>query len=132
MQHPYFHKAVMNAFERMIAVGMQVPYFIYFTVPAGDIDVNIHPTKTEIKFENEQTILQILTAAVNNSIGKFCEIQSIDFDTEGQPEIPLFDPSYNIAPPKPQYNPTYNPFETTSTVEHKDKVIDQWEELYRG
>ena len=69
MKHPYFHKAVMNAFERMIAVGMQVPYFIYFTVPAGDIDVNIHPTKTEIKFENEQAIWQILTAAVNDSIG---------------------------------------------------------------
>ena len=132
MKHPYFHKSVMNTYERMIPVGMQVPYFIYFTVPAGDIDVNIHPTKTEIKFENEQAIWQILTAAVNDSIGKFCEIPSIDFDTEGQPEIPLFDPSYNIAPPKPQYNPTYNPFETTSTVEHKDKVIDQWEELYRG
>ena len=132
MKHPYFHKSVMNTYERMIPVGMQVPYFIYFTVPSGDIDVNIHPTKTEIKFENEQAIWQILTAAVNDSIGKFCEIPSIDFDTEGQPEIPLFDPSYNIAPPKPQYNPTYNPFETTSTVEHKDKVIDQWEELYKG
>ena len=132
MKHPYFHKSVMNTYERMIPAGMQVPYFIYFTVPAGDIDVNIHPTKTEIKFENEQAIWQILTAAVNDSIGKFCEIPSIDFDTEGQPEIPLFDPSYNIAPPKPQYNPTYNPFETTSTVEHKDKVIDQWEELYKG
>ena len=132
MKHPYFHKSVMNTYERMIPVGMQVPYFIYFTVPAGDIDVNIHPTKTEIKFENEQAIWQILTAAVNDSIGKFCEIPSIDFDTEGQPEIPLFDPSYNIAPPKPHYNPTYNPFETTSTVEHKDKVIDQWEELYKG
>ena len=132
MKHPYFHKSVMNTYERMIPVGMQVPYFIYFTVPAGDIDVNIHPTKTEIKFENEQAIWQILTAAVNDSIGKFCEIPSIDFDTEGQHEIPLFDPSYNIAPPKPQYNPTYNPFETTSTVEHKDKVIDQWEELYKG
>ena len=131
MKHPYFHKSVMNTYERMIPVGMQVPYFIYFTVPAGDIDVNIHPTKTEIKFENEQAIWQILTAAVNDSIGKFCEIPSIDFDTEGQPEIPLFDPSYNIAPPKPQYNPAYNPFETTTSV-HKDKVIDQWEELYKG
>ena len=128
---PYFHKAVMNAFERMIAVGMQVPYFIYFTVPAGDIDVNIHPTKTEIKFENEQAIWQILTAAVNDSIGKFCDIPSINFDTEGQPEIPLYDPSVNIAPPRPQYNPSYNPFETSSSS-HKDKVIDQWEELYKG
>ena len=131
MKHPYFHKAVMNAFERMIAVGMQVPYFIYFTVPAGDIDVNIHPTKTEIKFENEQAIWQILTAAVNDSIGKFCDIPSINFDTEGQPEIPLYDPSVNIAPPRPQYNPSYNPFETSSSS-HKDKVIDQWEELYKG
>lgn len=131
MKHPYFHKSVMNTYERMIPAGMQVPYFIYFTVPAGDIDVNIHPTKTEIKFENEQAIWQILTAAVNDSIGKFCEIPSIDFDTEGQPEIPLYDPSLNIAPPKPQYNPSYNPFETTSSA-HKDKVIDQWEELYKG
>ena len=131
MKHPYFHKSVMNTYERMIPAGMQVPYFIYFTVPAGDIDVNIHPTKTEIKFENEQAIWQILTASVNDSIGKFCEIPSIDFDTEGQPEIPLYDPSLNIAPPKPQYNPAYNPFETTSSA-HKDKVIDQWEELYKG
>ena len=131
MKHPYFHKSVMNTYERMIPAGMQVPYFIYFTVPAGDIDVNIHPTKTEIKFENEQAIWQILTASVNDSIGKFCEIPSIDFDTEGQPEIPLYDPSLNIAPPKPQYNPSYNPFETTSSA-YKDKVIDQWEELYKG
>ena len=131
MKHPYFHKSVMNTYERMIPAGMQVPYFIYFTVPAGDIDVNIHPTKTEIKFENEQAIWQILTASVNDSIGKFCEIPSIDFDTEGQPEIPLYDPSLNIAPPKPQYNPSYNPFEMTSSA-HKDKVIDQWEELYKG
>ena len=131
MKHPYFHKSVMNTYERMIPAGMQVPYFIYFTVPAGDIDVNIHPTKTEIKFENEQAIWQILTASVNDSIGKFCEIPSIDFDSEGQPEIPLYDPSLNIAPPKPQYNPSYNPFETTSSA-HKDKVIDQWEELYKG
>ena len=56
MKHPYFHKAVMNAFERLVPVGMQVPYFIYFDVNPSDIDVNIHPTKTEIKFENEQPI----------------------------------------------------------------------------
>ena len=89
MKHPYFHKAVMNAFERLVPVGMQVPYFIYFNVNPGDIDVNIHPTKTEIKFENEQPIWQILAAAINDAIGKFCEIPSIDFDTEGQPDMPL-------------------------------------------
>lgn len=56
MKHPYFHKAVMSAFERLVPAGEQVPYFIYFEVPAENIDVNIHPTKTEIKFDNEQAI----------------------------------------------------------------------------
>ncbi len=60
MKHPYFHKAVMTAYERLLPVGEQIPYFIYLEVPAEDIDVNIHPTKTEIKFENEQAIWQIL------------------------------------------------------------------------
>ena len=64
MKHPYFHKAVMNAYERMISEGEQVPYFIYFDIAPEDIDVNIHPTKTEVKFENEQAVWQILSAAV--------------------------------------------------------------------
>ncbi|MDY3847406.1 MAG: DNA mismatch repair endonuclease MutL [Prevotella sp.] len=130
MKHPYFHKAVMNAYERLVAVGMQVPYFIYFDVPAEDIDVNIHPTKTEIKFENEQPIWQILTAAVHDSIGKFCDIPSIDFDTEGQPEIPVYDPSVSLSPPRLQYDSTYNPFE--SSRQQKESVPDKWEELYRN
>jgi len=111
MRHPYFHKAVNNAFERLVAEGMQVPYFIYFDVPPADIDVNIHPTKTEIKFENEQAIWQILTAAVKDAIGKFCEVPSIDFDTEGRPDIPVFDPRHDsIEAPRVQYNPGFNPF----------------------
>lgn len=85
MKHAYFHKAVMQAFDRLVPVGMQVPYFVYFEVPPSDIDVNIHPTKTEIKFENEQAIWQILMAAVKDAIGRFCEIPQIDFDTVGQP-----------------------------------------------
>ena len=132
MKHPYFHKAVMNAFERLVPVGMQVPYFIYFNVNPGDIDVNIHPTKTEIKFENEQPIWQILAAAINDAIGKFCEIPSIDFDTEGQPDMPLFDPSQEIiAPPQPKYNADYNPFRPSET-ERRHNVPDKWEDLYRN
>ena len=111
MRHPYFHKAVANAFERLVQEGMQVPYFIYFDVSPADIDVNIHPTKTEIKFENEQAIWQILSAAVRDAIGRFCEIPSIDFDTEGRPDIPPFDPQRdNVAMPRVNYNPGYNPF----------------------
>ena len=111
MRHPYFHKAVLNAYERLIAEGMQPPYFIYFDVEPGDIDVNIHPTKTEIKFENEQPVWQILSAAVKDAIGRFCDIPSIDFDTEGRPDIPVFDPQQNhIEIPRVSYNPSYNPF----------------------
>ena len=132
MKHPYFHKAIMNAFDRLVAVGMQVPYFIYFDVNPSDIDVNIHPTKTEIKFENEQPIWQILSAAVNDAIGKFCEIPSIDFDTEGKPDIPLFDPQHETyAPPQPQYNASYNPFKTHSEA-RQPVVPDSWEDLYNG
>jgi DNA mismatch repair protein MutL len=130
MKHAYFHKAVMNAFDRLIPTGMQIPYFIYFDVNPSDIDVNIHPTKTEIKFENEQAIWQILSAAVKDAIGKFCEVPSIDFDTQGKPEIPVFDPTRNIAPPSPSYNPSYNPFK--QHAERSARVPDAWEDLYDG
>ena len=122
MKHAYFHKAVMQAFERLIPVGMQVPYFIYFDVAPSDIDVNIHPTKTEIKFENEQAIWQILLAAVKDAIGKFCEIPQIDFDTEGRPDIPTFDPQQKTEVPSPSYNPSYNPFK--QHAEHVRKTVD--------
>ena len=125
MQHPYFHKAVVTAYDRLIPEGMQVPYFLYFEVNPNDIDVNIHPTKTEIKFENEQAIWQILTAAVRDALGKFCEVPAIDFDTQGSPDIPLYDPARQVAPPQPHYNPDYNPFKSSS---HSSS----WESLYEG
>ena len=128
MKHAYFHKAVMQAFERLIPVGMQIPYFIYFEVAPSDIDVNIHPTKTEIKFENEQAIWQILLAAVKDAIGKFCEIPQIDFDTEGRPDIPTFDTQQKTDMPSPSYNPSYNPFK--QKTEHSRKTVDGWEQLY--
>ena len=111
MRHAYFHKAVLNAYEHLVAEGMQPPYFIYFDVSPADIDVNIHPTKTEIKFENEQPVWQILSAAVKDAIGRFCDIPSIDFDTEGRPDIPVFNPQHHhVEVPHVTYNPTYNPF----------------------
>ena len=130
MKHAYFHKAVMQAFDRMVPAGMQVPYFIYFEVAPSDIDVNIHPTKTEIKFENEQAIWQILLAAVKDAIGKFCEIPQIDFDTEGRPDIPIFNHDEQVAPPKPSYNSSYNPFRQPQPVERPRKSVEGWEKLY--
>ena len=140
MKHPYFHKAVITAYDRLIPEGMQVPYFLYFDVEPSQIDVNIHPTKTEIKFENEQAIWQILSASVRDAIGKFCEVPSIDFDTQGSPEIPLFDPAReNIAAPKVNYNPDYNPFKSSGkssgsswAPRQDDTPTEDWETLYDG
>ncbi|MCR4959660.1 MAG: DNA mismatch repair endonuclease MutL [Prevotella sp.] len=114
MRHPYFHKAVTSAYERLVAEGTVAPYFVYFDVDPANIDVNIHPTKTEIKFEDEQSIFQILSAAVKDAIGRFSEVTAIDFDTEGRPDIPVFDPQrHAVHLPDVQYNPSYNPFNTT-------------------
>ncbi len=135
MKHPYFHKAVAQAYDRLIPAGAHVPYFIYFEVNPADIDVNIHPTKTEIKFENEQPIWQILTAAVHDAIGQFCEIPQIEFDTEGKPEIPVYDPTLSNDPrissdsrfsriSSPSSAPAYNPF--------KQKPSADWQRLYEG
>ena len=74
MRHPYFHKAVSSAYDNLIPVGEQVSYFIYFEVEPSDIDVNIHPTKTEIKFENEQAVWQILSAAVKETLGRYLRL----------------------------------------------------------
>lgn len=129
MKHPYFNKAVQNAFERLVPQGEQVHYFIYFEIAPGDIDVNIHPTKTEIKFENEQAIWQILYASVKEAIGKFNDIPSIDFDTQGRPDIPVFNKETNrVAPPKVEYNPQYNPFKLNRSEHHSAPA--EWEALY--
>ena len=136
MRHPYFHKAIMDAYEHLIPVGEQVSYFIYFDVDPGNIDVNIHPTKTEIKFENEQAIWQILAAAVKETLGKFNAVPSIDFDTEGMPDIPAFEssPYAGIQPPNTTYNPDYNPFNTSAVPpsSYSSKPSRDWEQLYEG
>ncbi len=132
MKHPYFNKAVVTAYERIIPEGEQVPYFLYFTVKPEDIDVNIHPTKTEIKFENEQTVWQLLLAAVRETIGKFNDVTSIEFDTEGRPDIPVFSQNDDVAMPKVQYNPGYNPFAESSAAPHRQSAPRQWEQLYEG
>lgn len=113
MRHPYFHKAVQSVYERLIPQGDQVSYFLYFDVDPKDIDVNIHPTKTEIKFENEQAIYQILLAAVRDAVGAFNDTSTIEFDTEGKPDIPVFNSMQGTSMPKVDFDPMYNPFTAT-------------------
>ena len=109
MRHPYFHKAIMQCYERLIPAEEQPNYFINLTVDPDTIDVNIHPTKNEIKFENEQPIWQILSAAVRESLGRFNAAPAIDFDVEDAPEIPAFTPDIS-ATHEIELDDSYNPF----------------------
>ena len=129
MRHPYFHKAVTQAYERLTPPGELPDYFIYFTLDPAGIDVNIHPTKTEIKFENEQPIWQILAAAVREALGKFNAVPSIDFDTEGALDIPIYNPAADhtaVKQPAVEVNPHYNPFRSAPLAPDRN-----WEKLYQ-
>ena len=131
MRHPYFHKAVLEAFAHLIPEGEQIPYFLYFEVDPANIDVNIHPTKTEIKFENDSAIWQILVAAIKDSLGKFNAVPTIDFDVEGRPDIPTFDFNNvsNVHAPRVQVDSNYNPFRSNEGKRQKQVPVD-WEKLY--
>lgn len=133
MKHSYFHKAVMQAYEQLIPAGEQPNYFIYFTLDPATIDVNIHPTKTEIKFENEQPVWQILLAAVREALAKSSAIPTIDFDLEDAIDIPVYHPNSEAAPayktPKVQLDSSYNPFEPAFSPK---KPEFDWAGLYQG
>lgn len=136
MRHPYFGKAVTSAFEPLIPLGENPNYFIFLEVDPSTIDVNIHPTKTEIKFENEQPIWQILSATVKEALGKFNEVPTIDFDTEGAIDIPIHNPSRHVGQPKVNIDPSYNPFKAGSAsvgnVSGYQRPKVDWEQFYQG
>jgi len=125
MRHPYLHKAITQAYEDILAPGTIPSYFIYFDVDPGSIDINIHPTKTEIKFEDEQSIWQILNASTREALGKFNVIPSIDFDTEGSIDIPVLSKNTNSETPRINIDPGFNPFENK-------KQLENWEDVYRA
>jgi DNA mismatch repair protein MutL len=146
MKHPFFHKAVTQAFEKILPPDAIPSYFIYFDVDPANIDVNIHPTKTEIKFENESAIWQILQASIREALGKFNIVPSIDFDQAGSLEIPMRLQNFaDVRTPEIEINPTYNPFETqtpnkshsTSATNFAPKTFERknltsWQSLYKG
>lgn len=135
MRHPYFHKAIVSCYESLIAPGTQPNYFLVFTVNPETIDVNIHPTKNEIKFENEQEIWPILSSAIKTSLGKFSAVPSIDFDSQSIQVNPLV--SGNLPKqPDMNFNPGYNPFEQSkqhtpvNPAWRPTKVETNWQALY--
>jgi len=143
MKHYQYHKAVMTSYERLLPPQSQPSYFIYLQVEPDTIDVNIHPTKTEIKFENEQIIFQILQSVVRESLGKHNVAPAIDFDTEGMIDIPYLNKDTEFSIPSIEINPNYNPFESNSSNTNKktsypkdnflEKAnLDNWANLYSG
>ena len=133
IQHPYFHKAISMSYDKLLMPDVKPAYFIFFDVEADKIDVNIHPTKTEVRFEDEKAIFPILSAAVKEALGKSNSVPSIDFDQDDAPEIPAFTGKQMeyVAPPKVSYNPNYNPFHTKSErIYSSNKPAQNWESLY--
>ena len=127
---PYLHKAVMKAYENLIPDGVTPSYILYLDIDPQAIDINIHPTKTEIKFEEDSVIFQIMYACIKEALGKNSFGDSIDFDREGMPEIPAFGRNFEefhpVEPPQEGLDPNYNPFEedgfpSEPTLEHGGK-----------
>ena len=131
MRHGYFAKAVSEAYGNIIPQGEQVPFFLCLDVDPSRIDVNIHPTKTEIKFEDEHALWKIISAAVRESLGRFNAAPSLDFDDDLLPDIPVMDNSsfdgVPVSAPKISYTPGYNPFKSVSGGKRSDA---SWEMMY--
>ncbi|HOP04343.1 MAG TPA: DNA mismatch repair endonuclease MutL [Tenuifilaceae bacterium] len=141
MKNPYLHKAVTKSYEKLLAPDAIPPYFIYFEIDPEAIDVNIHPTKTEIKFEDERVIWQILHAAVRETLGKFAVVPSLDFESEMAVDIPFFPKSAPVSVPEIMVNPSYNPFEEENVrvrptrgmqLDYQKKSVEGWQELYHN
>ena len=134
MRHPYFAKAVLEAYGEIIPQGEQVPFFLSLDVDPSRIDVNIHPTKTEIKFEDESSLWKIISAAVRESLGRFNAAPSLGFDDDDIPDIPVMDlsgPSGTpVSAPKISYKSDYNPFKNRTPEYNGGDSM--WEMLYEG
>ena len=112
---PYLHKAVMKAYENLIPEGVTPTYFLYLEVDPQAVDVNVHPTKTEIKFEDDNVIFQIVYACIKEALGKNSFGDAIDFDREGLPEIPALSRNFDELRPMStlpsSVDHTFNPFD---------------------
>ena len=130
MYHPYFRKAVTSAYDKLLPEGENPRFFIYLEVDPATIDINIHPTKTEIKFEEEQSIYMILNSAVKEALGKFNVVPSISFEDDITRDA-HFTSSTVVRPPVISVNPKFNPFKYTDSGYKRD-VPKGWEQLYEG
>jgi DNA mismatch repair protein MutL len=131
IRHKFFRSAVMKAYETLIPAGQQPTFFLYFEVDPEALDVNIHPTKTEVKFEHEQAIWPIIHATVREALGKANAVPSIDFDREDAPDIRVFTGDRDVVSPRVSFNPAYNPFKAATNSSSPQNNSD-WEQLFQG
>ncbi len=142
MKHPYFHKAVTEAYQNLLPAEAVPSYFIYFETDPDRIDINIHPTKTEIKFEDERSVWQILHASVKEALGKFNIVPSLDFEAGTPIDIPVARQDREVHPPEIKIDPTYNPFEQEKrssktsfsgrppATPSEKEILQHWEKAY--
>jgi DNA mismatch repair protein MutL len=128
MYHPYFRKAVTSAYDKLLPEGENPRFFIYLEVNPATIDINIHPTKTEIKFEGEQAIYMILNSAVKEALGKFNIVPSLSFEDDITRDVHLTSTTV-VRPPVISVNPDFNPFKYTDSGYKRD-VPKNWEQMY--
>lgn len=136
MRHSYFAKAVQEAYANLVPAGEQVPFFLCLGVEPSRIDVNIHPTKTEIKFEDEPNLWKIILAAVREALGRFNVAPGLDFNSDDMPDIPVMEQLGQeeraaISAPKISYDPSYNPFKKNAP-EYRKTDDAWWETLYES
>ena len=140
MKHPYFYKAITLAYEQIIKADIHPSFFLYFDIDPDKIDINIHPAKIQINFDDSQGIFQLLRAAIKQALGKFNIVPSIDFDREGSIKMPyLRNKDQDIIAPEITNTEHYNPFDEkgrqakmpfTGSSFKKEKVPDNWDSLY--
>jgi len=144
----YLHHAVMAAYDGILKDGAQPSYFLYLSVPPNSIDINIHPTKTEIKFDDESALYAILRASIKHSLGQFNVAPVLDFDRDANLDTPYHYKDLEGAMPTIQVDSTFNPFSDDKVNKHyagsgssgsgsfssykKPAATASWESLYVG
>ena len=127
----FLHHAICTAFEGLLNHGSYQGYFLFFDLAPDSIDINIHPTKTEVKFENEQSLFAILRSAVKHSLGMFQVAPTLDFDRDPNLDVPYQQVDKSAVPPKIEVDRSFNPFSTPSSQSFSSKLSPQWESLYQ-
>ncbi len=110
----YLHHAVLAAYEGLLSPNHQPGYFLYLSVPPNQLDINIHPTKTEVKFEDEHALFAVLRAAIKHSLGQFSIAPVLDFSKDSTLETPYTQNKASPVAPRVSVNPNFNPFAHTS------------------